>query len=62
MNYLELNELVVNIVYECVLYDGSELQAKYLGEGLFEVDNYVYSVYGDIRYVLRISNGQNKYS
>jgi hypothetical protein len=54
MRYLELDQLVVGTRYVCVPYDTSEeITVTYTGDGNFEDDEYTYTVYGDIRYVLR---------
>ena len=56
MSYLELEELFIGDIYVCVPYDNSEerIILKYIGNGEFEDEEYVYTVEGDIRYVLNV--------
>lgn len=58
MKYLELEQLVVGHNYVCIFYDMSEeCDLTYIGNGLFKdngsVGTVIYSVYGDIRYVIK---------
>ena len=56
MSYLELEELFIGSLYVCVPYANSEerIILKYIGNGEFEDEEYVYTVEGDIRYVLNV--------
>lgn len=51
MKYLELNELVFNKWYECILYDGTKVVVEYIADELFEDEDFIYDM-SDIRYVL----------
>ncbi len=55
MSYLELDELVVGTWYVCQLYDGSEVNLQYFGGPHFECGQYLYTILGDVRYVLRLA-------
>lgn len=54
MKYLELEDLNIGSTYVCVPYDNANTRMvlTYVGNGEFIDEFAVYTVYGDIRYVL----------
>ena len=59
MEYLELPELTVGHTYSCQLYNNAaeRIHLKYIGCSEFkDSDENIYSVEGDIRYVLPVTS------